>query len=85
MTIEDILIRIPRLTTREQLLLLEAVSRALRTDMETFMCDPNRSAEDSDDRRSFWNSFGAWKQSPGEPTLEVLVAERLSKQEPPTL
>jgi hypothetical protein len=33
-TLEDILIKIPQLTTREQLLLLEAVSRALRTDLE---------------------------------------------------
>lgn len=36
MTLEEILIQIPNLTTREQLLLLEAVSRALRTDLEAY-------------------------------------------------
>jgi hypothetical protein len=33
--LEEILIKIPQLTSREQLLILEAVSRALRTDLET--------------------------------------------------
>lgn len=35
MTIDEMLIEIPKLTTREQLLLLEALSRALRTNLET--------------------------------------------------
>jgi hypothetical protein len=35
MTVEEMLITIPKLTTREQLLLLEALSRALRTNLET--------------------------------------------------
>lgn len=35
MTIEEMLIKIPQLTTREQLLLLEALSRALRSNLET--------------------------------------------------
>lgn len=33
MTIEEMLIKIPQLTTREQLLILEALSRALRNDL----------------------------------------------------
>lgn len=35
MILEDILTTIPKLTTREQLLLLEALTRALRTELET--------------------------------------------------
>jgi hypothetical protein len=35
MTVEEMLIAIPKLTNREQLLLLEALSRALRTNLET--------------------------------------------------
>ncbi|MBX0331250.1 hypothetical protein K2Z83_26735 [Oscillochloris sp. ZM17-4] len=35
MTVEEMLVTIPKLTTHEQLLLLEAVSRALRTNLET--------------------------------------------------
>ncbi len=43
MILEDILTTIPKLTTREQLLLLEALSRALRTELET--PTPHGSAE----------------------------------------
>ncbi len=92
MILEDILINIPRLTTREQLLLLEAISRALRSDIETYATsrsaipiEHDLSAQSEEDRAAFWASFGAWKQSPSEPTLEVLVTERYSKQEPPIL
>nr|WP_044200425.1 hypothetical protein [Oscillochloris trichoides] len=88
MILEDILIKIPRLTTREQLLLLEAISRALRSDIETYATSTTKhdlSTQNKEDRAAFWASFGAWKQSPSEPTLEVLVTERYSKQEPPTL
>lgn len=83
MTVEEMLITIPKLTTREQLLLLEAVSRALRNDIAAH--GRERSGEDADDRTAFWASFGAWTETPGEPTLEALVAERRSKSEPPTL
>jgi hypothetical protein len=43
MVLDEILTKIPQLTTREQLLLLEAVSRALRNDIETH--DTRGSAE----------------------------------------
>jgi hypothetical protein len=78
MVLEEILTKLPQLTTREQLLLLEALSRTLRTNSEL-------TDQDAVERTAFWASFGAWQQTPGEPTLEALVAERRSKSEPPTL
>ncbi len=43
MTLQEMLTEIPRLTTREQLLLLEAVSRSLREDLDVH--DTQGSAE----------------------------------------
>jgi len=43
MTLQEMLTEIPRLTTREQLLLLEAVSRSLREDLDAH--DTQGSAE----------------------------------------
>ncbi|PDV96793.1 hypothetical protein [Candidatus Chloroploca asiatica] len=43
MTLQEMLREIPRLTTREQLLLLEAVSRSLRADLDAY--DMQGSAE----------------------------------------
>lgn len=42
--------------------------------------EPITAAPDETDHSTFWVSFGAWQEMPGEPSLESLVAERRSKR-----
>lgn len=52
--------------------------------MVTFV-EPVAASAEKADQTAFWGSFGAWHETPGEATLEELVAERRSKSEPPAL
>jgi hypothetical protein len=79
------LISVPAVYDGKTIRLLEAVpfQEPYRV-MVTFV-EPVTAAPDDPDRSAFWASFGAWHETPGEPALETLVAERRSKPEPPAL
>ncbi len=50
MTLQEMLIEIPRLTTREQLLLLDTLSRALNAEFSKIDVSPNTIHESAVDR-----------------------------------
>lgn len=79
------LISIPAVYDGKTITFLEAVpfQEPYRV-MVTFV-EPVAGAPAEADHTAFWASFGAWQETPGEPALETLVAERRSKSEPPAL
>lgn len=79
------LISIPAVFDGKTITLLEAApfQEPYRV-MVTFV-EPVAGASEQADLTVFWASFGAWQETPGEPALETLVAERRSKPEPPAL
>jgi hypothetical protein len=73
------LISVPAVVDGTTIRLLEAVPfREPYRVMVTFV-EPVAAAADAPDQSAFWASFGAWQETPREPTLETLVAERRSR------
>lgn len=74
------LISIPGVYDGKTITLLEAApfQEPYRV-MVTFV-EPVATPAEEPDHTAFWASFGAWQETPGEPTLETLVAERRSKR-----
>ncbi len=67
MTLSEMITKLPELTTREQLLLLEALSRALRTDLESPSPAERAEREATVDRL-----FGALRSDSEPPTDEAV-------------
>jgi hypothetical protein len=78
------LISIPAIADGKTITLLEAVPFPEPYRVMVTFVEPIAGAPVEADLTAFWASFGAWQETPGEPTLETLVAERRSQPEPPT-
>lgn len=74
------IISIPAVFDGKTITLLEAAPFQEQYRVIVTFVEPFTAAPDETDHSTFWASFGAWQETPGEPSLESLVAERRSKR-----